>query len=179
MHTDNPITITVGTNIAKARKAQGYSQKRLAELIEHSETAIRFWESGRREIGHDALLQVGRVLGRPWLWFYQDHEEELAPPTPIVTGMNAVTLASFRSLISDEERMIYDAIRMKAEAKAPLSEREARFQEEIQSRILAASGGGLSFCPPAQLSDGDEEKTVISAALVARAAFLQEQRKAG
>lgn len=64
MASTNPITQTVGRNIAKARKHRGWTQKQLGEKIGVSETAVRFWESARREISHDSLLAVGRELAQ-------------------------------------------------------------------------------------------------------------------
>lgn len=92
---ENEITRTVGKNISTARKNRGMTQKKLAEAIKHSETSVRFWETGRREIGHDSLIAVSNALGYKWLWFYQHRDEdgslvasEPAPkPTPVAGQM--------------------------------------------------------------------------------------------
>lgn len=139
-------------------------------------TALYLWETGKREIGHETLCTAAKVLGKSWLWFYQDQEE--APVTKAPDALQEVR-DGFRSLVTEEEERIYTAVKMKSDMGLPLSECESRFLESLKSKFLEASGGGLSFCPPAQLNEPVEEKQVINAAQAARAAFLEQKRIAG
>ncbi len=69
----NPISQTVAANIVSERKLQGWSQAELAEKLGCSQQAVWYWETCRREMPNDMVMKVAGLLGKSWLWFYQDH----------------------------------------------------------------------------------------------------------
>lgn len=55
----------VGQRIRAARAKRGWSQAELATRLagQPTPTAVSYWESGRRSVGLDDLLEIARVLG--------------------------------------------------------------------------------------------------------------------
>ena len=51
-----------GIQIKERRKAAGFTQKRLAEMVGLSEQAIRMYELGKREPSNDVLKRIGEAL---------------------------------------------------------------------------------------------------------------------
>lgn len=52
----------VGQRIRDEREAAGLSQADLAERLGTTQTAISYWESGRRVLTVDSLIEIARVL---------------------------------------------------------------------------------------------------------------------
>jgi transcriptional regulator with XRE-family HTH domain len=64
----NPIESTaklVGQQIRAARTARGWSQQGLAEKMGCTQTAVSYWEAGRRSIAVDELVELAETLGVP------------------------------------------------------------------------------------------------------------------
>lgn len=57
--------VQVGERIRARREARGWSQGELARRLGRTQTAISYWESGRRALAVDDLLEVARVLEVP------------------------------------------------------------------------------------------------------------------
>jgi len=55
--------VEVGRLIREARERLGWSQGELAGHLGRSQTAVSYWEAGRRALGVDDLVQVAGVLG--------------------------------------------------------------------------------------------------------------------
>jgi transcriptional regulator with XRE-family HTH domain len=55
--------VEVGQRIRAAREARGWSQGELAARLDRTQTAISYWEAGRRALGIDDLVAVAAVLG--------------------------------------------------------------------------------------------------------------------
>lgn len=55
----------VGERIRVAREKKGWTQKVLADQIARSQTAISYWENGRRMMNVDELLVLASALGVP------------------------------------------------------------------------------------------------------------------
>lgn len=53
----------VGQRIRAIREALGWTQGELAARLQHTQTAVSYWESGRRSLSLDDLVDVARVLG--------------------------------------------------------------------------------------------------------------------
>lgn len=49
--------------LKELRKKSGYSQKELAELLGYAQNTISQWESGRRYIDREALIQLANFFG--------------------------------------------------------------------------------------------------------------------
>lgn len=73
----NSIADQVRKNLKLAREEARLTQTQLADKLQKSKGTVTQWECGTREIHYDALLEIAPVLGRSWLWFYQDHSQEL------------------------------------------------------------------------------------------------------
>lgn len=55
----------VGQRIRAIREARGWTQSDLAARLQRTQTAVSYWESGRRALSLDDLVEVARVLGVP------------------------------------------------------------------------------------------------------------------
>lgn len=55
----------VGQRIRSVREARGWTQQDLAVRMDRTQTAVSYWESGRRGLSLDDLLDVAHVLGVP------------------------------------------------------------------------------------------------------------------
>lgn len=55
----------VGNRIRSIRAAKGWSQGDLATRMGRTQTAVSYWEAGRRALGVDDLVEVANALGVP------------------------------------------------------------------------------------------------------------------
>lgn len=55
-----------GARLANARKAKGYTQEQLAELLAVSRTSISRWESDKAMPDYGTIQQISRVLEYPF-----------------------------------------------------------------------------------------------------------------
>jgi transcriptional regulator with XRE-family HTH domain/Zn-dependent peptidase ImmA (M78 family) len=55
----------VGQRIRAIREARGWTQSDLAARLQRTQTAVSYWESGRRGLSLDDLVYVARALGVP------------------------------------------------------------------------------------------------------------------
>jgi transcriptional regulator with XRE-family HTH domain len=55
----------VGQRIRVIREARGWTQSELAARLGRTQTAVSYWESGRRSLSLDDLVEVAGVLGVP------------------------------------------------------------------------------------------------------------------
>lgn len=73
-------------NLKEIRKAKKLSQASLAEKLHVSQTAVYYWESGKREPGIDMLFNISDVLGVGVDELVGLEEQEFSPdeykPTP-------------------------------------------------------------------------------------------------
>jgi transcriptional regulator with XRE-family HTH domain len=53
----------VGQRIRALREAVGWTQGELATRLQRTQTAVSYWESGRRSLSLDDLVDVARILG--------------------------------------------------------------------------------------------------------------------
>lgn len=67
---------SIGQNIKKIRKSKGLSQKELADLVNVSQSAIYYYESGKREIKWDMILKIAVALKTPLDQFVEVKETE-------------------------------------------------------------------------------------------------------
>lgn len=157
------ITKQIAQNLVLLRKMHRLTQPGLGKLIKVGGDTVRGWEACRRKADPENIIAIAKALKLEggWLWFYQDHSAEAVQSAP--------------SKFNDEDAVVWARIGLKRALGAELNEEENLLLARVEK---AAGDGGLSECPPAQLIE-DEEKTVISAALGVRAAFLQDHRKAG
>lgn len=59
----------IGRRIRAAREQRGWSQERLGEVLGVTQTAVNYYENGRRRIDVAGLQRVAEVLGRPLTYF--------------------------------------------------------------------------------------------------------------
>jgi Zn-dependent peptidase ImmA (M78 family)/transcriptional regulator with XRE-family HTH domain len=57
--------VGVGQRIRTIREARGWTQGELAARLQRTQTAVSYWESGRRSLSLDDLVDVAQVLGVP------------------------------------------------------------------------------------------------------------------
>ncbi|MFG1824271.1 helix-turn-helix domain-containing protein [Microbispora bryophytorum] len=88
----------VGERIRAAREALGWSQGELARRVDRTQTAISYWESGRRALGIDDLIDLARVLNVPTAELLPD-----APAKPVTpTLLRAVAEKVDAAKLADE-----------------------------------------------------------------------------
>jgi transcriptional regulator with XRE-family HTH domain len=71
---------SVGQRIRASREALGWTQSDLAARLGRTQTAVSYWESGRRGLSLDDLVDVARILGVPSAELLPDGHER--PPLP-------------------------------------------------------------------------------------------------
>lgn len=96
----------IARRIREARSERGWSQEQLAQRLRRTQTAVSYWESGKRSPGLDDLMDVAEALGRPVDYFI--------PAEPI----RALLRATADRLASDELREILDDLVDTAETSA-------------------------------------------------------------
>ena len=75
-------SITVGVRIRSAREAAGLTQEELAGKLGVTQTAVSYWESGKRDLGVADLERIAFALGvRAWTLLPVPHQPETAPPS--------------------------------------------------------------------------------------------------
>lgn len=57
----------LGARIRDAREARGWTQQHLADELGCTQTAVSYWEGGRRSMSAEDLVRVAEALGRPHL----------------------------------------------------------------------------------------------------------------
>lgn len=73
------VTVEVGRRIRAARLGCAWSQADLAQRTGCTQTAISYWEAGRREIGISDLVKVASTLGVPGPMLLPDTPERPEP----------------------------------------------------------------------------------------------------
>jgi len=139
-----PITEVVRNNVIRARKGAHFTQKQLASKLGMSETAVRFWEAGRREVSQEHVFALAGIFGRSWLWFYQDNDGEL-PVRQAGEPASSATSGEYREP-SDEEIRKWNRARYKAERGLPLTDEERAFILCLQ-KDPAAYPASIGFNP--------------------------------
>ena len=71
----------VGQRIRAIREARGWTQSDLAARLQRTQTAVSYWESGRRGLSLDDLVDVARVLGVPSAELLPDRHGRQPVPT--------------------------------------------------------------------------------------------------
>jgi len=88
-HGDNgphPIDVHVGARVRLRRNMLGLSQEKLGEALGLTFQQIQKYERGANRIGASRLLEIGRILGVPVAFFYDDVDPVNAPPIPVGFG---------------------------------------------------------------------------------------------
>lgn len=76
-----------GARLANARKAKGYTQEQLAELLAVSRTSISRWESDKAMPDYGTIQQISRVLEYPFA--DQEFASQPAPVSPAESALQA------------------------------------------------------------------------------------------
>lgn len=76
----------VGQRIRAIREQRGWSQEDLAARLGRTQTAISYWEAGRRALGVDDLVELAQVLGVPTPELLPDRSD----PRPVPTLLRAI-----------------------------------------------------------------------------------------
>lgn len=101
-------TTWVAAQIRAARTARGWSQSELAERLERTQTAISYWEAGKRAPGLDDLLDLAGALNVP--------VEDLLPSDRSRRPVTAVLRATAERLAGDDLHAAIDSVVDAAEA---------------------------------------------------------------
>jgi Zn-dependent peptidase ImmA (M78 family)/transcriptional regulator with XRE-family HTH domain len=90
----NENTAKVGQRIRAIREDRGWSQVELAARLGRTQTAISYWEAGRRALGIDDLVDLAQTLGVP--------TSELLPDSPGRRPMPALLRAVAEQVDADQ-----------------------------------------------------------------------------
>jgi len=71
----NDFDLEVGRKIQEARTEVGISQQVLADRIGSSQTGLSLYESGRRSVPLEILIEIARELRKPLSYFLGVHDE--------------------------------------------------------------------------------------------------------
>lgn len=88
----------VGQRIRTFREARGWTQGELAARLERTQTAVSYWESGRRSLSLDDLVDVAQVLGVATSELLPNGP----PPQPVPALLRAVADDVDASQLADE-----------------------------------------------------------------------------
>lgn len=77
-------TAQVGRRIRELREARGWTQTELAALLDRTQTALSYWEAGKRAPGLDDILDLARVFD------VETSELLPRPPRPLRAVLRAV-----------------------------------------------------------------------------------------
>ena len=88
----NPIDTHVGNRIRLRRQLLGYSQEKLASLLGLTFQQVQKYEKGMNRVGASRLWDMGKVLGVPISFFFEDMDE----------GTVAAYVSAFRRLSAFE-----------------------------------------------------------------------------
>ncbi len=96
----------VAQRVREAREEAGLTQAQLAKRVDKTQTAVSFWESGKRTPGLDDLIQLSDALKKDVYYFLPSTEMHM----PVATMLRAVAdrLASVE-LREAVERLLIDA----------------------------------------------------------------------
>lgn len=78
----NPIDAHVGKRLRLRRSLVGMSQERLGELLGLTFQQIQKYERGANRIGSGRLYEIGRILGVPVSWFFEEMPARPLEPAP-------------------------------------------------------------------------------------------------
>ena len=78
----NPIDTHVGNRIRLCRQLLGYSQEKLASLLGLTFQQVQKYEKGMNRVGASRLWDMGKVLGVPISFFFEDMDEATAGQSP-------------------------------------------------------------------------------------------------
>ena len=99
--------MTFGENLAIIRKSRGYTQKKLADLLGISQSAVGMWESGDREPNFETIELIADTFNLPM--------SALIPSDDKATGELYARVAD--SLQSNKKlRLLFDRSRLLSES---------------------------------------------------------------
>lgn len=104
----------IARRLREARKRRGWSQAELAERLGRTQTAVSYWEAGKRAPGLDDLIDLSFELGQEIDYFL--------PPERMRQPVAAMLRAEARRLASAEMQQVVEDLLSAAEA-ADLPER--------------------------------------------------------
>lgn len=102
--------MTLGSRIAKARRAKQWSQAKLAEKIGKSPATVGSWETGRTEPTRLDVARVALALGMPVSEIESFEAPDLTPvgfqSVPVLAWVSAGKISDIGSLVQEAEEHI-------------------------------------------------------------------------
>ena len=103
-------------NLREARKAKGYTMKQLGQLLGVTESAVSFYENGKRQPSIEMAMQIANLLEVPVAYLLGEGQEQ-APPATEEELDNAI-VGMLGDLTPEEVQRVQDFIAgMKAARK--------------------------------------------------------------
>jgi Zn-dependent peptidase ImmA (M78 family)/DNA-binding XRE family transcriptional regulator len=121
----------VANQLREAREERGWTQKDLAHRLGRTQTAISYWESGKRKPDIDDLLDLATALGEDVSYFF--------PPERQRQPIRAILRATADRLASSDLRVTLDDLVDDAEAAdwpAPEIEIRARTPTQAAEELI-------------------------------------------
>lgn len=72
-HASEQFALRFGQNLKRARESAGWTQRKLAILMDVDNQAVSRWERGAVHPGKDNVVRLGDLFGHDPGWFYADH----------------------------------------------------------------------------------------------------------
>lgn len=95
-------------NLREARKAKGYTMKQLGQLLGVTESAVSFYENGKRQPSIEMAMQIANLLEVPVAYLLGE-EQEQAPPATEEELDNAI-VGMLGDLTPEEVQRVQDFI---------------------------------------------------------------------
>ena len=87
----NPIDVHVGARVKMRRTLLGMSQEKLGECIGLTFQQVQKYERGMNRISASRLFDIGKVLGVPISFFFEEMDDQVAELSPrMLAGANAL-----------------------------------------------------------------------------------------
>lgn len=141
----------VGGRIAQARQARGWSQAKLATVINTAQTTISSWERSRTEPTREDVVRIAAALDIPSVQLELDISARAGAETPVVGYVGAGAEAHFYAdsdildyvLAPEGSTATTRAAEIKGDSLGPLFERWLIFYDDVRSPVTTDLLGKL------------------------------------
>lgn len=137
----NPVDVHVGSRVRMRRMLVGMSQERLGEQLGLTFQQVQKYEKGSNRISASRLYQMGRILGVPVQYFFEDLPTEHSGLQPYGFAENASEPVIMDFLTSSEGLQLNKAF---TQIKDPVVRRKVvELVRTLAGETTAAGEGGV------------------------------------
>lgn len=141
----DPTTAWISQRIREAREQLGWTQVMLAEQLERTQTAVSYWEAGKRKPSLDDVMDLASVLSRDVEYFL--------PPASARQPVATVLRAELARLGSDELQQAIEGVLAGTEAaQMPIWSIRVGARQPAYAANELLEGAGINE-PPVAVED--------------------------